>query len=924
MKKSLIIILLLAIFCIRGAAYNRGIPFIRNFTAKDYNAHNRNYDIACDGNGTVFVANFEGLLYYDGCTWRKIHTPGVSRVTRVARGTDGKIWVGGHKVFGYVSADEHGILRMHSLVSDKSAPAFEEVDMIKITPTRIFVHTSDGKAYYVKGNKQLIPLRAIKPQDVVNSANDSIFNLQLGRLNVSTPKNNGLIFRVEGRERNITEADGLCSNIVNFITYDKTSTLWGATEHGVFAIEIPSPYSHLTEAQGLRGDVYSIQQLEKTLFVGTLQGLYSLNSGKLTKIENINYACWQLLPTQGNALMAATSGGLWKVTLGGARQLTDANTLSVSNDGKGGYYTGELDGLYRVSASGQRTLIARIEKVTHITDIGRELKVETIFGEVWNVDKNNIDKRTLVRRSEDVLEPKLEITDALGRKWVTDFEGKDLSLISRDQSAEDIAKWTKPLGEKTLNAVFCNEKNSLWVGGDFGIINCNLAMLPNIKSYSKKDDIYIRQVLTAGDSILWGGYTQKDMSPVRTVKDIEISSSARSITIRYSTRRNPIFSPTKYRYRLNNGHWTKWSLQTEARFTNIASGDYVFEVQALDQLGNISETATVQIYIEYPLYLRWWSLLSYLIILLIVIRMAIAYREEKLQKAKDELEAVVNKRTAELSERTSELSTALDDLQRTQADLVRMERTATAGKLTQGLIDRILNPINYINNFAKLTRGLAKDLGEDIEDEQENMTEDNYEDCQDILDMMKQNLSKIEEHGVNTTRTLRAMEAMLNSHIGTLRNTDMNALVKQAVSVASEYHKEAVKECNISMITKLPDDIIMHEVDPDSINNVLLALLTNAIYAVTKKYQRAAYGAEVVVKLSKIDDKRINIHIADNGIGIEDTIIDKVFDPFFTTKPTGEASGVGLYLAREIVQDHNGTILLKSEKDQYTELTINL
>ena len=62
----------------------------------------------------------------------------------------------------------------------------------------------------------------------------------------------------------------------------------------------------------------------------------------------------------------------------------------------------------------------------------------------------------------------------------------------------------------------------------------------------------------------------------------------------------------------------------------------------------------------------------------------------------------------------------------------------------------------------------------------------------------------------------------------------------------------------------------------------------------------------------------------DNGIGIEQTIIDKIFDPFFTTKTTSEASGVGLYLCHEIVQNHGGTISVQSVKHEYTEFTITL
>ena len=61
--------------------------------------------------------------------------------------------------------------------------------------------------------------------------------------------------------------------------------------------------------------------------------------------------------------------------------------------------------------------------------------------------------------------------------------------------------------------------------------------------------------------------------------------------------------------------------------------------------------------------------------------------------------------------------------------------------------------------------------------------------------------------------------------------------------------------------------------------------------------------------------------VRDNGIGIESTIIDKIFDPFFTTKTTGEASGVGLYLSHEIIQDHGGNLSVESVKDEYSEFT---
>ena len=71
-------------------------------------------------------------------------------------------------------------------------------------------------------------------------------------------------------------------------------------------------------------------------------------------------------------------------------------------------------------------------------------------------------------------------------------------------------------------------------------------------------------------------------------------------------------------------------------------------------------------------------------------------------------------------------------------------------------------------------------------------------------------------------------------------------------------------------------------------------------------------------------DGKYVLKIRDNGIGIEEKILSKIFDPFFTTKTTGEAAGVGLYLSREIIQNHGGDISVQSVKDEYTEFMITL
>jgi len=92
----------------------------------------------------------------------------------------------------------------------------------------------------------------------------------------------------------------------------------------------------------------------------------------------------------------------------------------------------------------------------------------------------------------------------------------------------------------------------------------------------------------------------------------------------------------------------------------------------------------------------------------------------------------------------------------------------------------------------------------------------------------------------------------------------------------------------------------------------------------SSKKSKRQQGSPKVSLTVTIEDSQVMIKILDNGIGIEEKIINKIFDPFFTTKTTGEASGVGLYLSREIIQNYGGDITVRSVKNEFTEFTILL
>ena len=119
-------------------------------------------------------------------------------------------------------------------------------------------------------------------------------------------------------------------------------------------------------------------------------------------------------------------------------------------------------------------------------------------------------------------------------------------------------------------------------------------------------------------------------------------------------------------------------------------------------------------------YYDWDTVPGIMLVVQIVLYILKGRLRKKL-KQKEYLAKIVEERTIELRiqrdqvlKESEKLSQALDALAKAQDELVRKEKLATVGQLTQGLVDRILNPVNYINNFAGLSANLIKDLKDNI------------------------------------------------------------------------------------------------------------------------------------------------------------------------------------------------------------------
>ena len=334
-------------------------------------------------------------------------------------------------------------------------------------------------------------------------------------------------------------------------------------------------------------------------------------------------------------------------------------------------------------------------------------------------------------------------------------------------------------------------------------------------------------------------------------------------------------------------------------------------VRSIDAFGQLSEVGPLEFRRPYPVFVRWYALLVYVLLIVFLVYQLFKYRMRRMAEEQQRLENIVDERTRELRQ--------------AQDKLLRQEREAAIGKLTKGLIDRILNPMNYINNFAHLTLGMSKEMRENIEDEKDNISTEVYEDSMDIMDMMTTNLEKIEQHGLSTTRTLKAMEEMLKERSRKFEATDLAALCQQAVEKFKTYYADDIAALGIQVECSRPDAPVMRNVVADQISKSIQSMLSNSMYAIRKKAEKDSYSPVLRVTVSQEPaDGHVFIRIYDNGIGIEESILGKIFDPFFTTKPTAEAPGVGLYLAQQVLHDCGGTVTVQSVKGEYSEFIINL
>jgi signal transduction histidine kinase len=292
----------------------------------------------------------------------------------------------------------------------------------------------------------------------------------------------------------------------------------------------------------------------------------------------------------------------------------------------------------------------------------------------------------------------------------------------------------------------------------------------------------------------------------------------------------------------------------------------------------------------------------------------------------DTLEQRVRERTRELRASNEELSLALQQLRETQAQLIMREKLASLGALASGIAHEIKNPLNFINNFALISTDLVDELHSLVMTQRERLEAQYVREMNELTHDIRNNVTKINEHGKRADSIVRSMLELSNSGGGNQSEVDLNGLVSQFVNLASQGMRPPGDGTEGGVELNLDAAMQPLLVMPQELGRVVLNLLNNAFYAVQERRKTAAPGYSPRIRVSTRElGNRVELRVRDNGTGIPAAILGKIFNPFFTTKPAGQGTGLGLALSHDIVvQGHGGTLTVDSIEGQHTELVVTL
>ncbi len=233
------------------------------------------------------------------------------------------------------------------------------------------------------------------------------------------------------------------------------------------------------------------------------------------------------------------------------------------------------------------------------------------------------------------------------------------------------------------------------------------------------------------------------------------------------------------------------------------------------------------------------------------------------------------------------LKNNLKELKETQQFAIKKERLAAIGNLASGISHEIGNPVSAIIAMLEILKN------DDIKKDKRDMIQRSLNEAYRIDALVRQMLLYVRQASVN------------------ISDVNVKAVVNDALSAATLNRSMDGIDVFVDV-----NQSLTYRIDYEKLRHILINLISNALDAM--------YGKGRIVIRAGITADGISIEVSDTGEGIKADHLDKIFEPFFTTKPSGKGTGLGLSIVKNLVQDLDGDVTVKSEQGKGTTFIIRL
>ncbi|OPX95476.1 MAG: Sporulation kinase E [Syntrophorhabdus sp. PtaB.Bin006] len=239
------------------------------------------------------------------------------------------------------------------------------------------------------------------------------------------------------------------------------------------------------------------------------------------------------------------------------------------------------------------------------------------------------------------------------------------------------------------------------------------------------------------------------------------------------------------------------------------------------------------------------------------------------------------------------------DRVRTRAKLMQEAKMAAIGRLAAGIAHELNNPLATLVAYAELASQALEPLEEDREQ-------------QPSVEELRNYLGIVEEQAFRCKNVITDILSLPRKDGLEPTVVDVNRLLDSVIELAN------IEKSGITIAREFDTALPHVKGDISALRQVFVNLISNGIDAV-----EGTLGPTLWIR-TRIEGRQVGIEIEDNGVGIPDSIVDKIFEPFYTTKESKKGIGLGLSLCSELIDSMSGTIRVESKPRYGTTFIVTL